>query len=868
MPLVGMVSHHIWSGADEAERDARAVLAVQAEVLATNLGNKLKAVRYGLEYLAAQPHEGLLDSSRCSPAVRQMYGLHPGFANVFTTDPEGNVRCSAVALPPDAAGNPAVGELYRKFLNGPGFMVSAPLMGPIVKKQVIVIKQPIFEGGRSDGKLLGSVNATFPVSSFDPELPDEHLPKELRYGFDNLDGVPMWRNQEAGAIGTRLRSPAADRIVQTRDGAFVAMASDGADRYYAVKSLPDFCLVAFVGLPVATVRDPAVEDAIQEFAVAITLIALLLFALVSARRIEEPINALHDAMVVRHAGDISALAPTGGPREVADLADAFNSMVKALQDKQAELSKLSTVVEQTPNPVMITDLESRIQYVNDAFVTKTGYARAEVLGQSPALLRSGQTPQSIYDEMWEALHAGRPWKGEFINRTRSGAIRIEAATIQPLHQGDGRITHYVAIKQDITEDKRLREELQRHRDHLEAEVAERTAKLHELADSLKLSNEEQQALFDAAVAGIVYIRDRRVVRLNRALADLFACKPEDMLNETTRSWYDDDATFDEVGRRIRTALSKVGFYREERELIRKDGSRFWAQMSAQAIDRGNLAKGLVGMILDVTAERRAFAAMQEAQRLAEDAARTKSDFLANMSHEIRTPMNAIIGMTHLALKTELSPKQHDYLNKIRNSGHHLLGIINDILDLSKIEAGKMTVEQIDFDLDSVLENVSGLLAERAAGKGLELVIQVDDNVPRHLVGDPLRVGQVLINYANNAVKFTESGYVAIHVRLQETVDDQVTLWFSVEDTGIGLDHGHGLWARRSHEGGFRHRHRGPARQAADCVDAVRHGDAGPRRPQSFPRACQAGGVRAAARSARWCAHSSGRRQRPQSGGGQ
>jgi signal transduction histidine kinase len=153
--------------------------------------------------------------------------------------------------------------------------------------------------------------------------------------------------------------------------------------------------------------------------------------------------------------------------------------------------------------------------------------------------------------------------------------------------------------------------------------------------------------------------------------------------------------------------------------------------------------------------------------MAEDAARMKSDFLANMSHEIRTPMNAIVGMAYLALRTDLTARQRDYLEKIQGAGQHLLGIINDILDLSRIEAGKLVVEHIPFSLERMIVNVTALLAEKTAAKGLELIVDVADDVPNELVGDPLRLGQVLINYANNAVKFTERGEVAIRVRRRE-----------------------------------------------------------------------------------------------------
>ena len=578
--------------------------------------------------------------------------------------------------------------------------------------------------------------------------------------------------------------------------------------------------------------------------------------------------------------------------------------ISAEKAAAAEISKLSLVIEQSPNSVVITDLDARIEYVNDAFTRNTGFAREEVIGRNPRMLKSGKTPAATYQSMWQALTSGATWAGEFINRNRNGQEQIEAAIIVPLRQPDGQVTHYVAIKEDITDKKAMTDELQGHREHLEQLIESRTAELN-------TAMREQDALFDAASVGIVLLQNRVILRCNRTLDNMMGYEIGEQIGQTSRIWFPDDETYKSVGNEVYTLVNRGQMHRAERDLVRKDGSRFYARMSGRSIDESDPSKGMVGIIEDITAERAAAEAlrlvnseqqaifdtassgialiteriltrcnrrlhemfgwpigemvgqpttiwypdqasdiaggaevyeriwrgevscrdqelmrrdgsrfwarltgtavdikshakgtvwvidditaeraaieqMQHAKTLAEAAVRMKSDFLANMSHEIRTPMNAIIGMSHLAMKTELTPQQRNYMTKIQMSSQHLLGIINDILDLSKIEAGKMTVEHIAFDLNQVFNNVAGLIAEKASAKGLELIFDVPATVPTDLIGDPLRLGQVLINFASNSVKFTEHGEIVIRVTVEQESDQEVILKFAVSDTGIGL----------------------------------------------------------------------------------
>ena len=346
--------------------------------------------------------------------------------------------------------------------------------------------------------------------------------------------------------------------------------------------------------------------------------------------------------------------------------------------------------------------------------------------------------------------------------------------------------YIAAIWSDVTERNAQWRELQALRERLEQLVAERTEELAVSNEKLQAVLAEQTALFDSAPVGIVLMQDRKIVRCNRHLEVLLRYPAGALLGQATRVWYLDDETDAQMRDAMYQPVMHGKGMQRELQLRRSDGSAVWVRITAQLLDPAHPQRGILAIIEDVEREHAAAQALRDAKDMAEAAAKVKSDFLANMSHEIRTPLNAILGMAHLASRTPLNPKQKDYVNRIAESGKHLLGVVNDILDFSKIEAGRLSIERTRFKLDDVLANLRNMIGERAIVKGLELIFDVAPDVPRVLVGDPLRLGQILVNLGNNAVKFTERGEVSVVIRQLARRGHKVHLRFAVSDTGIGM----------------------------------------------------------------------------------
>ena len=316
------------------------------------------------------------------------------------------------------------------------------------------------------------------------------------------------------------------------------------------------------------------------------------------------------------------------------------------------------------------------------------------------------------------------------------------------------------------------QELEHQRANLERMVTERTAEL--------------QALFDSASVGIVLMNNRTIVHCNHRMDEMGGYAIGEQIGKPTRIWYPDDESWAAAGRDGEPVVWRGDTCVRTYPFVRKGGSRYWVRVSARAVDFTDRSEGVVAVIEDVTAERKTMDELRAAKTVAEDATRAKSEFLANMSHEIRTPMNAILGMLYLALKSDLTPSQHNYLAKAQGAAHSLLGIINDILDFSKIEAGKLEIDSTEFGLDAVLEKLTDAIGYQSENKGIEFLIRYDAAIPPVLVGDPLRLGQILLNLCGNAVKFTEQGEVELGFRCVAVNETDLTMQVHVRDTGIGM----------------------------------------------------------------------------------
>ncbi len=488
-----------------------------------------------------------------------------------------------------------------------------------------------------------------------------------------------------------------------------------------------------------------------------------------------------------------------------------------LQRVAESQARFRTLLESAPDAMVIIDESRDIVMINRRTEELFGYARDELVGKPIEVLlplryreKHPRQVQSFFSNP-----STRPMGSgvDLAGLTRNGNEFPVEISLSPIETGDGLLV--ASSLRDITERRDTEESLKRLNEDIERQRKIETA-LNELSGVLRCQ-QEMEPLADAVTRQLVKTLDLQFVALfileddggYRRMAEYgypqaggierFE-KGDGLLGQVARDAA--PVTLDDVPEYAQLVLGigKVSpknlqiypLIQDEQVLGVLELGALKPLDEAQLEWLGKAGEDVaiaIRIVLDLQRRARTEVELAEAKESADAANQAKSDFLANMSHEIRTPMNAIIGMSYLALKTELDRKQRNYLEKVHRSAESLLGIINDILDFSKIEAGKMDIESVDFRLEDVLDNLANLVGLKAEDKGIELLLDISHEVPMGLIGDALRLGQVLVNLGNNAVKFTDKGEIVVSISVREKTADGVMLYFSVKDSGIGMTTG-------------------------------------------------------------------------------
>ncbi len=578
----------------------------------------------------------------------------------------------------------------------------------------------------------------------------------LRDGEGNLTGflgigsdiTERKRAEETNILLASIVESSDDAIIgKTLDG-IVTSWNHGAERIYL------YAAAEVVGRSISLLTPP---DKLEE-------LSEILNKIKQGQRVEHL-----ETLRVRKDGQLTNISLTISPIKGADGrvigVSTISRDITNQKRAETELRKLSRAVQASPATVVITDAQANIEYVNPKFTEITGYSFIEAIGKNPRILKSGEKPPEEYKELWDTITSGREWRGIFHNKKKNGELYWESASISPVKDKRGFITHYIAVKEDITSMKEAQDEL---------------AKL-----SLVASKTDNMVIISDGNGRIEWVND--------GFTRITGYQLDEVMGKTPGSFLQGPLTDPYTRERMRDAVLQRKSFTEEVVNYHKDGRYYWVSMVVTPIfdEKGEVTK-FISIESDITERKQAEAEIQEAKAAADAASRAKSDFLASMSHEIRTPMNAIVGMADLLWESDLTVEQRRYVEIFRTAGENLLNLINNILDLSKVEAGHLTLEATDFNLGDLIEKLCETMALRAHNKNIELVCRVMPDVPQDLIGDPLRLQQILINLMGNAIKFTERGEILLEVR---KVEDSVAIegngrsclvHFSVKDTGIGI----------------------------------------------------------------------------------
>jgi PAS domain S-box-containing protein len=556
-------------------------------------------------------------------------------------------------------------------------------------------------------------------------------------------------------------------------GTFEARTIEGPKVIFAfqtIRGTPGW--VAVVGEPLNAFNDRWRQPLAVLLAASVATLALAcVLAMLLARRILRPIKHLAQrALAIAEGQEGDPTLFDAPPSFVAE----FETLRDSLEGAEAETRRSHRALQQSYEALRQAEKLARIgswtlDLASGRFACSDMVYEINGVDPTGPALTVADLQKLLAQESFERLNpamaacaeTGQPY-GMQVEHLRADGTRFPAYVQGQAQRDDtGRIVSIAGTVQDLSERQEERERLAALADNLPSGVIYR---LEQTADG-----ELAVTYMSAGIVRLTGVPAAQIIRDRTALISAIHLEDRagyaDAMERSRLTGAPLDHTF-----RVNT----------------RDGRLIWMHVRSAPRRQPDGRTVWDGIARDITGERRAAEALQQAKEAAEAAERTKSDFLATMSHEIRTPMNTVIGMTRLTLQTPLAPKQRNYLEKIDISAKTLLGIINDVLDFSKIEAGGLELEDTEFALESVLESVSAVMAMPAEEKGLEIAYALVPDAPRRLRGDPLRLGQVLTNLVSNAVKFTETGEVVISIEPAMAHDGSPLLQFMVRDTGIGL----------------------------------------------------------------------------------
>ena len=469
------------------------------------------------------------------------------------------------------------------------------------------------------------------------------------------------------------------------------------------------------------------------------------------RKMDEHYDRPYEVRAIRKNGEMFHVEVEGREFQMQGESLRVSSVrdITERKEAQAKITKsvelYNSILNTSPDVITIADLEGRILMNSPISMKMFGYdSIEEQIGLPITDFLIPEDRERAMSNVGSLLQGAILDAVEYQGLRRDGSVFDIEVTSECIRDEQGQPTGMVIITRDITKRKQD-------------------------AETLRNSELRLRAITDSAQDAIVMMAPEGMISFwNPASERIFGYTAQEAIGQPlnkvimparySENYMTAFLNFQKTGQGAAMGKSLV------LEALRKDGTEIYVQLALSAVPMKN-GWHSVGILRDVSEQKRAEQELEKAKEAAEEATKAKSDFLANMSHEIRTPMNAIIGFSNLVLKTDLTPKQKDYIGKIDSSANSLLTIINDILDFSKIEAGKLEIESVDFRLEEVINNIIGMISVKAAEKNLELLSTIEKGIPLDLIGDPMRLGQILINLVNNAVKFTEKGHILVRAEL-------------------------------------------------------------------------------------------------------